>query len=126
MSNVFNDIEGTYTVFDGYGVLIKEADTEEGYSYKKPIIGAYRFVDGTGDDDPLCVAFPGFSLPKYFPVDIEQVITDPDTGIITFSVFDGDYTIRKLEENDGTWLSKDKKPQSIDTLSKLITEGETY
>lgn len=120
MSDIFNGLPGTYAVFSDYGVLVKES-LSEGGSYKIPIIGAYRFVDRTGDDDPLCVAFTGIGPTQHFPVDSDQTEVDSDTGIITFSVYDGNYTIRRLVEEDGVWLSPDKTPKPVEELEALIT-----
>jgi hypothetical protein len=120
MSDIFNGLPGTYAVLNDYGVLIKESSNKED-SYKIPIIGAYRFLDRTGNEDPLCVASVGIGPTQEFPVDSDQTEVDPDTGIITFSVYDGNYTIRKLIEEDGVWLSPDKAPKPIEELEALIT-----
>jgi hypothetical protein len=120
MSDIFNGLPGTYAVFTNYGVLIKESSDKEN-SYKIPIIGAYRFLDRTGDDDPLCVAFVGIGPTQQFPVDSDQTEVDPNTGIITFSVYDGNYTIRRLIEEDGVWLSPDKTPKPVKELEAFIT-----
>jgi hypothetical protein len=105
-------------VFNGIGAFIKDAE-DKTESYKRTILGAYRYKGATGSDDTLLVAFPDPPSPE-FPVDSEQTTTDPTTGIITFSVFDGDYTIRKLEENDGTWVSKYKIPLPVDALESIV------
>ena len=117
MSNFF-DIEDMDIAFSGTGALIKKANTSD-ESYQRIITGAYRYPGATGGDDNLLVTFTEPPSAD-FPVDSEQTTTDPTTGIINFSVFDGDYTIRKLEENDGTWVSKYKIPLPIDALESIV------
>lgn len=119
MSEVY-EFEGLEPVFKGIGVLEKEAnDPRE--SYKIAIVGAYRYPEATGDDDRLIIVYQEPPA-KEFPVDIEETTIDPDTGIISFSVFDGNYTIRKLQEDDGIWISKYKTPLPVDALEAIIKE----
>jgi len=119
MSKVY-EFEGLEPVFKGIGVLVKEAnDPKE--SYKRSIVGAYRYPEETGDGDRLVVVYPEPPANE-FPVDIEETTVDPDTGIITFSVFDGNYTIRGLEENDGTWLSEAGTPLPVEELEKIVEQ----
>jgi hypothetical protein len=114
----FYDTDEMDVTFKGVGALIKESpDKEE--SYKRTILGAYRYPGASGSDDNLLVTFTEPPASD-FPVDSEETTTDPDTGIITFSVFDGNYTIRKLEENDGTWVSKYKIPLPVDALESIV------
>jgi hypothetical protein len=116
--STFFDIEDMDIAFTGTGALIKKANTPD-ESYQRTITGAYRYPGATGSDDNLLVTFPEPPAAD-FPVDSEQTTTDPNTGIITFSVFDGDFTIRKLEENDGTWVSKYKIPLPVDALESIV------
>ena len=114
----FFSIEEMDVVFQGFGALIKEANNPE-ESYQRTILGAYRYPGATGTNDNLLVVYPE-PPSNDFPVDSEETTTDPTTGIITFSVFDGNYTIRKLEENDGTWVSKYKIPLPVDALESIV------
>ena len=119
MSKIY-EFEGLEPVFEGVGVLVKEA-SDPAESYIRSIVGAYRRPDVTGDDDRLVVVYPEPPATE-FPVDVEETTVDPDTGIITFSVFDGNYTIRKLEENDGTWLSDTKASMPVEELEKIVEQ----
>ena len=58
---------------------------------------------------------------KEFPVDLEQTTVDPDTGIISFSAVGGDYTIRKVVEEDNSWISQDGESRSVEELEAFIT-----
>jgi len=121
MSKVY-EVHGLTSVFDGIGALVKDAEQEED-SYRMTILGAYRSPNASGDEDVLSVSFTDPPM-RQFPVDIEQTTTDPTTGTISFTVFDGNYTIRKLQEEDGVWVSKYKIPLPVEALESIVdTEG---
>jgi hypothetical protein len=123
MSKVY-EVHGLISVFDGIGALVKDAEQEED-SYRMTILGAYRSPNASGDDDVLSVSFTDPPM-RQFPVDIEQTTTEPTTGTISFTVFDGNYTIRKLQEEDGVWVSKYKIPLPVEALESIVdTEGNS-
>jgi hypothetical protein len=115
----FYERNGYYSVFTGPGVIERESFDSES-DYKLGILGVYRKEDISRGADDLLVIFDN-RLGKYFPVDLEQTTVDPDTGIISFSAVGGDYTIRKVVEEDNSWISQDGESRSVEELEALIT-----
>lgn len=110
---------GYYSVFTGPGVIERKSFDSES-DYKLGILGVYRNEDISKGPDDLLVVFDNYQG-KEFPVDLEQTTVDPDTGIISFSAVGGDYTIRKVLEEDNSWISEDGKSRSVEELEAFIT-----
>ena len=119
MSNFFTE-NGYYSVFQGPGVIERKSTDNSDTDYKIGVIGAYRAEDISKGPDDLFVIFSEYTS-KVFPVDLEQTTVDPDTGIISFSAVGGDYTIRKVLEEDNSWISQDGESRSVEELEALIT-----
>jgi hypothetical protein len=115
----FYERNGYYSVFTAPGVIERKSLDSES-DYKIGILGVFIKKDISQGADDLLVIFDN-RLGKYFPVDLEQTTVDPDTGIISFSAVGGDYTIRKVVEEDNSWLSRDEKSRSVKELEALIT-----
>jgi hypothetical protein len=71
----------------------------------------------------LCVAFGDEEATEY-PVDIEDTIIDEKTGDITFSVYDGEYILRKLTPEDGKWLSRFQIDLPVKALEYLLAPSK--
>jgi hypothetical protein len=82
---------------------------------------AFRFADDP--NDYLCVAFGDEEATEY-PVDIEDTIIDEKTGDITFSVYDGEYILRKLTPEDGKWLSRFQIDLPVKALEYLLAPSK--
>lgn len=117
MANFF-ERNGYYSVFTGPGVIERKS-SEKDSEYKYGILGAYRQEDISKGPDDLLVVFDSYTS-REFPVDLEQTTVDPDTGIISFSAVGGDYTIRKVLEEDNSWISEDGKSRSVEELEAFI------
>jgi hypothetical protein len=115
----FYERNGYYSVFTGPGVIERKSFDSES-DYKLGILGVYRNEDISKGPDDLLVVFDNYQG-KEFPVDLEQTTVDPDTGIISFSAVGGDYTIRKVVEEDNSWISQDGESRSVEELEALIT-----
>ncbi len=115
----FYERNGYYSVFSGPGVIERKSSEPE-TDYKYTILGAFRLEDISKGPDDLVVVFDSYTS-REFPVDLEQTTVDPDTGIISFSAVGGDYTIRKVIEEDNSWISQDGESRSVEELEALIT-----
>ena len=115
----FYERNGYYSVFTGPGVIERKSFDSES-DYKLGILGVYRNEDISKGPDDLLVVFDNYQG-KEFPVDLEQTTVDPDTGIISFSAVGGDYTIRKVLEEDNSWISQDGESRSVEELEAFIT-----
>ena len=115
----FYERNGYYSVFTGPGVIERKSFDSES-DYKLGILGVYRNENISKGPDDLLVVFDNYQG-KEFPVDLEQTTVDPDTGIISFSAVGGDYTIRKVVEEDNSWISEDGKSRSVEELEAFIT-----
>jgi hypothetical protein len=109
------DNETLYPVFPSAGAFIKYGEDK----YAKAILGAS--VDGSGNQDGLTVYFSGWQSGT-FPVGLDELTIDENTGIIRFNAYDADYLIREFREEDGLWLSAYQTVLPVDALVNL-TEG---
>jgi len=114
----FYETNGYYSVFSGAGVIERKSSEPE-TDYKYAILGAFRLEDISKGPDDLLVVFDSYTS-REFPVDLEQTTVDPDTGIISFSAVGGDYTIRKVLEEDSSWISEDGESRSVEELEAFI------
>ena len=119
----FFERDGYYSVFSGPGVIERNAHDLES-SYKLGIFGAYRQEDISKGPDDLMVVFDN-GQGKWFPVDLEQVIVDADTGAMIFTAVGGDYVIRKVTQQDSDWISPGTDTKSIVELEAIIMGTET-
>ena len=113
---------GYYSVFSGPGVIERKSHDLES-SYKLGIFGAYRLEDISKGPDDLMVVFDN-GQGKWFPVDLEQVKLDADTGAMFFTAVGGDYVIRKVNTNDSDWISPGTATKSVEELEAIILGDE--
>lgn len=119
----FFERDGYYPVFSGPGVIERNAHDLES-SYKLGIFGAYRQEDISKGPDDLMVVFDN-GLGKWFPVDLEEVEVDAESGQMSFTAVGGDYIIRKVTQRDSEWLSLGTETKSIEDLEAIIMGTET-
>jgi hypothetical protein len=61
---------------------------------------------------------------KWFPVDLEQVRVDAETGTMTFTAVGGDYMVRKVIAEDSEWISQGTSIKSVAELEAMIMGTE--
>lgn len=83
---------------------------------------AFRFTDDP--NDYLNIALGDDDGAREYPVDLDDTNIDKKTGDITFSVFDGDYIIRKLKPEDGKWVSRLKMDIPVKALEYMLNPDE--
>lgn len=99
-------------VFGKYGVIVKQGDD----GYARYVTKAYLDADNF---DYLTVE-GDFQQPSVYPVDVEDILVNKNTGIIKFEAFGASYLIRELREEDGYWLSQYKTSLPVEALEQII------
>lgn len=102
-------------VFEKTNVDTKEVD------FRFIVDRAFRFTNDP--NDYLNIAL-GEEDAREYPVDLDDTNIDSKTGDITFSVFDGNYIIRKLHPEDGKWLSRFQIDLPQKALEYLLAPSE--
>lgn len=86
----------------------------------QPRVSAVRWATLVDGDKALKVKNQDGSIEE-FP--ISHLSQSPRTDTIKFESDGNSYTIRPIRESDGIWLSTLRTPIPVQTLNKLITEG---
>jgi hypothetical protein len=100
-----------YNIFPSPGVLIR-ANGDNAYhaAISSAVINEDNMLDVSFLQPPA----------KSFPVDFDNLSINSNTGIITFNVFDADYTLRPFRDEDGQWLSKFQVDLPVEALNQIV------
>lgn len=113
--------EGIQYLGEGVRVFEKKSSNPDD-CFKFLVDSVFRYTDDP--EDRLYLGLGTDTSAMEYPADIEDVVTDPSTGTITFSVYDGDYTIRALQPDDGKWISRLKISLPTKALEYMTSEKE--